>query len=54
MKNTSNAIAKYMASPVLVLFSNGEYLLILSGNMSHIKHAVVDIINPIMFIIEVS
>ena len=46
MKNMINAIAKYIASPFLVLFSNGKYLLILSGNVSHMKHVVVDISNP--------
>lgn len=54
MKNTINTIAKYIASLVLVLFSNDNYLLILFGNISHMKHVVVDIINPIMFIMEVS
>ena len=53
MKNTIKAIAKYIISPFFVLFSNGKYLLILSGNISHIKHAVVVSSNPTMFIIEV-
>ena len=54
MKNMINAIAKYIASPFLVLFSNGKYLLILSGNVSHMKLAVVDFSNPAMFIMDVS
>ena len=54
MKNMVNAIAKYIASPFLVLFSNGKYLLILFGYISHMKHAVVDISNPAMFIGDVS
>ena len=54
MKNMINAIAKYIASPFLLLFSNGRHLLILSGNVSHMKHAVVDIGNPAMFIMDVS
>ena len=54
MKNVINAIAKYIASPFLVLFSNGKYLLILFGYISHMKHAVVDISNLAMFIGDVS
>ena len=54
MKNMINAIAKYIASPFFVLFSNGRHLLILSGNVSHMKHVVVDISNPAMFIMDVS
>ena len=54
MKNMINAIAKYIASPFLVLFSNGKYLLILFGYINHMKHAVVDISNPAMFIGDVS
>ena len=54
MKNMINAIAKYIASPFLLLFSNGRHLLILFGYISHMNHAVVDIINPAIFIIDVS
>lgn len=54
MKNMINDITKYIASPFLVLFSNGKYLLILFGYISHMKHAVVDISSPIMFIGDVS
>lgn len=54
MKDMINAIAKYIASPFLVLFSNGKYLLILFGYISHMKHAVVDISSHIMFIGDVS
>ena len=54
MKNMINAIAKYIASPFLVLFSNGKYLLILCGYISHMKHSVVDISNPPLFIGDVS
>ena len=54
MKNMINAIAKYIASPFLVLFSNGIYLLILSGNTNQIKHNDVDNVKVRIFIVEVS
>ena len=56
-------LLKQLQKPMLVdelwecykeFYSNGKYLLILFGYISHMKHAVVDISNPAMFIGDVS